>query len=223
MKDNDFLDLCQHQYETKDHKDAFVFIEKRLRTLGYSEDNQRMIHDYMHYLLMDMLTAMDIPFITEEDMKLLPALRNLLDGKTPGLIIKSAGPGTTRPKPLIMDVFVGKSEKAMAEKRSKYATMKVTFDFTALSLGNYNVELQKVFDDQADVDYFHRQLVLFQAEYSYWHACLKFKKILLSDTENENCKIRTLPEPSSQFAIETETFKRLLIAKAEQLTNIEDL
>lgn len=147
-------------------------------------------------------------------------MRNLLDGKTPDLIIKSAGPGTTRPKPLIMDVFVGKSEEAMAEKKSKYTTMKVTFDFTALTVGNYNVELQKVFD-QADVDYFHRQFVLFQAEYSYWHACLKFKKILFNDTEN--CKIRTLPEPSSQFAISTETFKRLLIAKAEQLTNIEDL
>mmetsp|Transcript_1984 Transcript_1984/g.2739 ORF Transcript_1984/g.2739 Transcript_1984/m.2739 type:complete len:275 (+) Transcript_1984:77-901(+) len=143
MKSKDFLDLCQHRYETKDHKDAFVFIEKRLRALGYSEDNQRMLHDYMHYLLMDMLTAVNVPFLTEEDMKE-SALSKLLDGKTPDLIIKSAGPDSVRPKPLIMDIFVGKGEKAMAEKKTKYSTMKVTFDFTALTVGNYNVELQKV-------------------------------------------------------------------------------
>jgi hypothetical protein len=102
----------------------------------------------------------------------------------------------------------------------KYSTIKVTFDFTALTVGNYNVELQKVLD-QADVDYFHRQFVLFQAEYIYWHACLKFKKSFLNYTEN--CKIRTLPEPSPQFATSTETFKRLLLAKAEQLTDTEGL
>jgi len=166
-----------------------------------------------------MLTDVSIPFLTEEDMKK-PDLCNLFDGKTPDLIIMSAGPGSARPKPLIMDVFVGKGEKAMAEKKSKYSTMKVTFDFTALTVGNYNVELRKLLNE-ADVDYFHRQFVLFQAEYSYWHTCLKLKKILFNDIEN--CKIRTLSKPSPHFAASTATFKRLLTAKANQLTNTEGL
>lgn len=123
-------------------------------------------------MVVDLLTADQVPFITEEDMKE-SNLMDLLNRKTPDLIIKSAGPGTSRPKPLILDVFVGKSEKDMQEKKSKYATIKVTFDFIALTTGNYNSELVKVLT-QAGVDYFHKQLVLFQAEYSYWHACLKF-------------------------------------------------
>lgn len=62
MKNQHFVELCEHRYETKDHKSAFTFIEERLRTLGYSEDNQRMLHDYMHYLLVDLLTAAGVPF-----------------------------------------------------------------------------------------------------------------------------------------------------------------
>ena len=220
MKNKSFLELCRQEYKVKDHMNAFVYIEERLRALGYREDNQRMLHDYMQYLLMDMLTAANIPFLTEEDMRE-PALNNLLDGKMPDLIIKSAGPESVRPKPLMMDVFVGKSEKAMNEKKSKYSTMKVTFDFTALTIGNYNVVLGKLFD-QTDVDYFHRQFVLFQAEYSYWHACLKFKKIIFNDIV-ENCKIRTLPEPLPDFARCKEAFKMVLAIKAAQLTDIADL
>ena len=42
--DRTFLDLCLHRYEKMDHKDSFAFIEERMRALGYSEDNQLMIH-----------------------------------------------------------------------------------------------------------------------------------------------------------------------------------
>lgn len=219
LLDENFLDLCNHSYATKDHKSAFKFIEKRLRILGYSEDNQRMLHDYMHFLLMDLLTAAAVPFLSEEDMKE-DTLSNLFDKKTPDLIVKSAGPNTSRPKPLIIDVFVGKSEKAMSDKKAKYSTMKVTFDFTALTVSNYNTELLKVLN-QTDVAYFHHQFVLFQAEYSYWHACLKFKKILFNDVENST--IRLTFDVSDEFVVSTVEFKNKLQIKAAQLADNDDL
>ena len=94
----------------------------------------------MHYLLVDMLAASDIPFITEKEMIVEEsALLTLFEGKTPDLIIKSGG--ANRPKPLIVDLQVGQTEEAMFEKKAIYATMEVIFDFTSLTLYNYKAHL----------------------------------------------------------------------------------
>jgi hypothetical protein len=219
MRNRDFLDLVEHRYETINHASSFNFIKERLKNLGYDDtDKKRMLHDYMYYLLADMLTAENVPFITERDMIAEPILLNLFDGKTPDLIIKSGGPN--RPKPLIVDVYVGQSEKTVSEKKAKYSTMKVVFDFTSLTLLNYNTELLKVLE-QSDVDYFHRQFVLFQAEYSYWHACLKFQHILFND--KVNAPIRDFPAPSPEYYFTRDQFKTKLGEKAASLVNNDDL
>ena len=192
-----------------------------LRNLGYSEDNQCLLHDYMHYLIIDMLIAAEIPYLTEDDMKHHP-LNTLLDGMTPDLIIKSGGPDSLRPKTLILDIFVGKSQNAIIEKKAKYSTMKMFFDFTLLTLANYNTELLKLFS-QSDVAYFHHQFVLLQAEYSYWHACLKFKKILFNFNDIENSTIRSLPEATGEFSVAMAEFKSCLMIKAEHIMNRDGL
>jgi hypothetical protein len=173
-----------------------------------------MTHDYLYYLLVDLLVAEGVPFVTETDIAMMPDLKDLLNGKTPDLILKSNG--TTRKKPLILDVFVGRSEKEMVEKRSKYGSMKISFDFSGITIGNYNAELNKVLS-KTHVNYFHKQVLIFSAEYAYWMACLKFKKILFS--EQDYAPIEKLPVASPDFARAVAEFKVGLSAKAAAMAN----
>ena len=209
-----FVELVEHRYQTDAHAETFKFIEERLRKLGYGEDNQRMTHDYLHYLLVDLLTSENIPYVTETDISNMPEVRALLNNKTPDLILKSNG--STRPKPLIVDVFVGKSEKEMSEKKSKYSSMGVAFDFAGLTLGNYNAELNKILP-KPKIDYFHKQVIIFTAEYAYWMACLKLKKILFN--ERDNVPILPLQEPCASFIEAVEAFKVGLESKAAALAD----
>eukprot|EP01038_Epipyxis_sp_PR26KG_P004403 gene4403-6227_t len=184
VENRNFLDLVEHRYETKHHSSAFDFIKDRLKKLCYYKpDEKEMLHDYMHFLLADLLTAVKVPFITEEDMMRESDLMDLLNGKTPDLIIKSAGKDSRRPKPLIMDVCVGISDKAMAEKKAIYSTMK--------------------------------------AEYSYWHACIKFQHIIFN--EQNNYEIQKLNSPTPEFNIDRENFKMKLVEKARELINRDGL
>lgn len=108
----------------------------------------------------------------------------------------------------------------MAEKKAIYSIMKVTFDFTALTISYYNKELLRVLE-QPGVDYLHYQFVLFQAEYSYWHACIKFQQIIFND--QNNYEIRQLNSPTPKFNMDRENFKVKLTEKARELTNGDDL
>eukprot|EP01035_Chromulina_nebulosa_P024288 gene24288-31592_t len=239
IKNQDFLDLAEHRYQNMNHVAAVNFIKERLTKLGYDDlDKNRMLHDYMHYLLIDMLAAADIPFITETEMIAEEsALVTLFEGKTPDLIIKSGGGANNRPKPLIVDIRVGQTEEEaiiiMSEKKAIiYATMEVIFDFTSLTLINYNTQLLRrvFFERQPDVDYFHRQFVLFQAEYFYWHGCLKSQhhhNILSNDYNNNNnnrsnASIREFPTPTPAFNFSRNQFKTKLSEKAASLMNYED-
>lgn len=173
-----------------------------------------MTHDYLHYLLIDLLVAEGIPFVTENDINEMPDVKALLNGKTPDLILKSNG--TTRPKPLIMDVFVGKGEKEISEKKSKYSSMSVAFDFSGLTIGNYNAELNRVLSKR-NIDYFHKQVIVFSAEYSYWMACLKLKKILFN--ERDNAPVVAFPAPTTDFTAAVQDFKGGLERKAAALVS----
>src|SRR5438309_11979853 len=108
MHVQNFIDLVQHRYATSQHKDIFVFIDKRLKEMGYGEDNDTMVHDYLYFMLIDLLTLEEVPFITEQDVRNTPELFNLLGGKIPDLIIKNDinRRGEYRDKTLILDVFV---------------------------------------------------------------------------------------------------------------------
>jgi len=216
---SDINELVEHRYEVKQHGETYSFIEERLRRQGYADDNERMVHDYMHFMIEDLLTAEGTPFITEMDIAADPVLINLLNGKTPDLIVKS-DPDRNRQKPLIVDVFVGKSDRDRDEKKAKYKTMKVTFDCGLITRENYNAELLAILS-RDHVDYFHKQFHIFQAEYGYWRACLKFKKILFNDIENS--PIIKLPEKPVSFETDRAKFARRLKIKAASLMDNEGI
>lgn len=210
----DFATLSSHKYQRENHAETFKLIEQKLSALGYASDNLRMVHDYAHYLLCDLLTENNIPFITEIEISKSPALLQLLGNKTPDLIVKSDPPA--RPHPIILDVFVGTSELTKQEKRRKYGTFEVLLKFDVITLTNLSEPLTTILPPE-DIKYFEDQVRIFLTEYTYWHACLKLKKILFNDVAN--VPIRPTTVPSAAFEEKKALFKENLESAYTSLEN----
>lgn len=173
-----FKELAEHRYEKHEHISTFDFIESRLKKLNYHSDNRAMVHDYLHFLICDMLDAANVPYITEQDIKKAPALTLLLNNKTPDLIVEPKRPHL----PLAIDVFAGDRVETVDSKKEKYKSLGMFMAFDVVTFANLR-PLSNVLS-QEDLHYIQDQVAIFMAEYQYWHACLKLKKILFNDIEN---------------------------------------
>ena len=119
LKSDDITYLVNHSYGTVQAQQAFVEISTRLRRLGYMEDNNRMIHDYLHFLLKDLFDFNGETYITECDIRGSPRIAGgLLNGTTPDFVLKK---NKGRSKTLIVDIYVG--DKPTSEIKSKYRAL----------------------------------------------------------------------------------------------------
>eukprot|EP00952_Eustigmatos_sp_NYUAD-ZCMA_P007641 32258-Eustigmatos_ZCMA.PRE.1 len=55
MKKEQFQYLVNHRYVAENAGEALREIRRCLSELGYMEDNDMMLHDYLHFMLMDLL------------------------------------------------------------------------------------------------------------------------------------------------------------------------
>jgi hypothetical protein len=209
----EFKQLVEHRYFTSAANESFSFIAGCLQRMGYDNDNDAIVHDYLHFMICDLLASENIPFISEADIRQSAELTKLFANLTPDLIIKSA-PEYGRPKPYILDVYIGRSDKVIQEKKSKYKTIGICFDFDGVTPSNMSSVLVKFVSQQA-VNYLFRQFQIFLTEHHYWRACLKLKKILSNDTEN--VRIVQYPDPSENYDLDTQKFITGLRTKASQL------
>ena len=181
MKSDNIKFLVEHKYVLSNTKEAFKEIKNKLKTEGYMEDNDAMIHDYMHYMIQDMLDRNKEIYITEKDIIKNPVIKDiLLDGLTPDFIIKS---GNQRPNPLIVDIYVGNAD--ITKIKGKYKKLHMFANFCIITRGNYTTDLIKYnILNQNDVEYLHKNLQIFLTEYYYWRACVKLQKIIFNDFNN---------------------------------------
>jgi len=110
-----FKPLLERSYVTSDTKQTFLFIEEKLKALGYMESNNTMSHDYLHFMLVDMLAHNKELFLTEKEIKQIDIIKQLLGGNTPDFVIKKKQP---RKKTLIIDIYVG--DKDPSEIKAQY-------------------------------------------------------------------------------------------------------
>ncbi|RYH23742.1 hypothetical protein EON65_17480 [archaeon] len=68
MGSQDFCELEEHRYATSGTTQAFTFIRQRLTSLGYHGDNDNMVHDYLHFVILDLLAAEETPFLSESNL-----------------------------------------------------------------------------------------------------------------------------------------------------------
>ena len=203
-----FKELAEHRYEKDEHVAAYDFIESRLKKLNYHSDNKSMVHDYLHFLICDMLDAAGVPFITVEDLKVAPALAVLLDRKTPDLIVEPAKPKL----PMAIDIFVGNRTESVEDKKEKYKGIGLFMAFDVVTIANFR-PLASVLCPN-DLKYIQDQVAIFMAEYQYWHACLKLKKILFNDIDNIPIRVSTTIDP------ENTAKKAKLIRRLENMSQI---
>jgi hypothetical protein len=176
------VDLTEHRYAVINAEDTFRYIENRFRQLGYMEDNNAMVHDYLHFILIDMLVEAGETFLTEKDIRDNEQIKKFLNNSTPDLIVKTS---STRIKPLIIDIYVG--SKDTSSIKAKYRSLDYMANFHIITPYNFTTELKDVFSDEK-LSYLHQHFQLFQTEYQYWRSCMKLKKILLNEVENVKIK-----------------------------------
>jgi hypothetical protein len=158
-----------------------MFVVKTLGEKGYLEDNDRMIHDYLHYMISDLLTFEETPFITEDDIRAEESLCKLFSGLTPDLIVKSDPP---RRRATIIDIYIGRGNQAVIDKKkSKYKSMGVSFDFVIVTELGMCSDLKNILSE-GSINYLASHFHVFKIEYQYWKSCAKRQRILHNDVDN---------------------------------------
>ena len=209
--DDKFRQLFEHSYLAKDGAQAFEFVVGTLKEKGYLEDNDRMVHDYLHYMVSDLLAFEGIPYITEDDIRAEPYLMSLFSDLTPDLIVKSAPPRRTT----IIDIYIGRDQAATDKKKSKYKGMAVVFDFIGVTELSMCRDLKPIRSD-ASIHYLVSQFHVFKTEYQYWKSCAKLQRMLVNEVQN--IPLKPLPVVG-EFVTLKDKFLGALVTKAQTLLN----
>ena len=197
---------------------ALKLIRDTLKDMGYADDNQRMIHDYLHFMLMDLLDKNGEVYLTEDDVRAEPTITALLNGYTPDLIVKSRN---KRDKPLIVDIYIGK--KSSAENKKFYEQTTAFFaDLCVVTKSNFVSKMREhnLLPIQ-DAEYIDRHLQGFLVEHQYWQACIKLRRVI--SNEVENFPIEILSEKTAEQETDTQLFKASLTTYASCVTGRKGL
>ena len=209
--DDKFRQLFEHSYLAKDGAHAFEFVVGTLKEKGYLEDNDRMVHDYLHFMVSDLLASEGIPFITEDDIQNEPYLTSLFSDLTPDLIVKSAPPRRTT----IIDIYIGRDQAATDKKKSKYKSMAISFDFIGVTELSMCRDLKSILSEES-ILYLASQFHVFKTEYQYWKSCAKLQRMLVN--EIQNVPLKPLPVVE-EFVTLKHKFQEALVTKALTLLN----
>ena len=191
MEKAEIVYLVNHSYAKEEAATSLTKITENLKTLGYMEDHNMMIHDYLQFMIQDMLDKNGEIYITENDIRNNSSIKDLLCGMTPDFVIKR---NDNRTKTIIFDVYVGTE----SDIKGKYKALSFFADFRVVTPHNFTSQLSSVLPKE-DIEYLYKNFQIFLTEYYYWRACIKLRKVLYNDAEN--IKIETFPEvPDDQKA-----------------------
>jgi hypothetical protein len=173
--------LVEHEYATKDTQSTLCEIHSRLSNIGYAEDNDAMIHDYLHYMIMDLLDKNGEVYISENDIKTNGIVKKFLLNTTPDLVIK--GNKNKHRKRLIVDIYIG--DKKDDNLKSKYKKLALFSDFIIINKHDFSkVLLHNKILPKDDVEYLYANFQIFLTEYYYWRSCIKLQKVIFNDIAN---------------------------------------
>ena len=173
-----FEPLLTHKYAVNNVEESSKLISRLLKDLGYVHaNNNMMIHDYLHFMLIYLLKKNGEVFITERDLKQLEDVRKLLNNTNPDFVIRSRGERRTT----IVDIYVG--AKDITDLKSKYKKLEFFADFKIITKDNFSEQLQHILP-AVDLAYLHRNLQIFLVKHKYWCSCMKMQKHLFNENTN---------------------------------------
>jgi len=199
--------LVNHEYATTDTEETIKEIHRRLSEEGYANDNDSMIHDYLHYMIMDLLDKNGEIYITEKDINKNSEIKELLLGTTPDLIIK--GNKEKNRKRLIVDVYIG--DKKDNNVKSKYKILAIFSKFILINKHAFSdVLISNNILPKEDANYLHDNFQIFLIEYYYWRSCMKLKRIIFNEANNDidfqNFQKPDNIDKKTEFILKLETF-----------------
>eukprot|EP00742_Colponemidia_sp_Colp-10_P009162 GILJ01009965.1.p1 GENE.GILJ01009965.1~~GILJ01009965.1.p1 ORF type:complete len:255 (-),score=35.54 GILJ01009965.1:860-1573(-) len=216
MRKPEIQDLVQHKYAVAQSEESFRLINTCLTKLGYNADNRSMVHDYLHYMIMDLLDKNGEIYLTENDIKQSENIHKLLlKGLTPDFIIKKKEP---RKKTIIIDIYVG--DKTASEIKGKYRNFDFFAEFFVVTQHDFQTTLANILPAD-DIDYLYKNFQIFLVEYHYWRACMKFSRILFND--EESVPIQSFPEITVDQMAMKEQYRSNLEAYAVHVNNQADI
>lgn len=205
MESTPLVNLIRFNYTTDDLSQAMSDIENlHEKTVYPTMDNLQMLHDYLHFLLIDVLTHRGIPFVEECEMSSEP-FKSLLKC-TPDLLISGR---------ILLEVYIGGEVSVIEQKKTKYATLSLAFNkrfiMTQGSISDVCVAIGLTEDD---AKYVQANFNIFKCEYTYWTSCRKLGKILRN--EADNIPMRTLDVPPD-FDTKKYTYREKLLARLQSV------
>lgn len=192
----EMLALASHRYLVSNARTAFEEISSHFRKLAYDNgtDNNNMIHDYVHFVLCDLLMKRKATFIMEAELSEDSPLYVMMQC-TPDIILKR---GKDK-KPIIIDIYVGKKDTSSI--KSKYRGFWIMFDFLIVTEQSLTADLKSLVEDDIitskDVDFLFKNLEVFLTEHRYWVSCLKLQKILRNN--DTGLDIENVTAPDEEF------------------------
>ena len=216
--DDKFGQLFGHNYLGNNGAQAIGFVVETLREKGYLK-NDRMVHDYLLYMISDLLASEGIPHITEDDIRAEPYLRSIFSDLTPDLIVKSS----LHRRTTIVDIYMGSDKAVHDKKKSKYKGMAMAFDFIGVMELSMCRDLEPILSE-ASIDYLAFQFRIFKTEYQYWKSCAKLQRMLFRDDTNHDLTLIPLPlEVDDEFSGLKDKFLEALVTKAKVLLDDDDI
>jgi hypothetical protein len=165
----EILELAEHRHAVTDAKDIFLFIEERLKRLGYMEDYNSMVHDYLHFMIAYLMQEKGEVFPTKINLReSSPQQKKLLNGTNHDFIFQRVN---GREKTLILDVYIGNKDLTLSKARlfrriSRHHSIQSCIEVRDLLL-------------PTRLDYLTKNFQISLTEYLYWKACMKLQKVVL--------------------------------------------
>lgn len=170
-----FVAFANYRYTLADAPAAVVTLRTMLTAMGYADENSFMLHDYIHYLLMDMLDEEGGIFLTEADIRNSSSLLEEFNHTTPDLVIRTAS------TPIIMDIYTGVSKEITRKKEHKYdigdgyVVLIASVDSMASILSKNKLLPAK------QIEHLMRNIALFRLEHRYWMLSLRSQQLIQND------------------------------------------
>lgn len=161
-------------------------IKNSLALAGYL-NSERMLYDYLYYMIQDILDKNGEIYITKDTLKYNRKLQILFNDTIPDFVIKSKYPRKT----FILDICFSKYFDEFTKLKEKFKGLSYFTEFSIINKFNMDATLNFngcKFLSNEDGKYLIQNFEIFEMSFRYWQACAKNEPIYWSDKQSIDIK-----------------------------------
>lgn len=166
--DNDIVKLLQFNYDT----DSFQVMNEL-----YKKISESCIHDYLHFIIEDMLDEKNIPYISKKDIY--TSIHRKIFQQIPDIITINYETS----KYLMLDIYDKSEKQSMTDKITKKMELQLFFDYEIIHQLNIDSLKKLLLFSDDDIKYIKKNYCTFRFEYHYWTTCVNIGKIVKNVSE----------------------------------------